>query len=44
MTVLENLLVAQHNTLMPHVGIGLLNVFGLGRYGRAERVAIDKAR
>jgi len=32
MTVLENLLVAQHNTLMPNVASGLLSVFGIGGY------------
>ena len=35
MTVLENLLVAQHNALMPNIGSGLLAVFGLG--GHAPR-------
>jgi len=44
MTVLENLLVAQHNMLMPNVGSGLLSVFGLGGHHRAEVVAIDQAR
>jgi branched-chain amino acid transport system ATP-binding protein len=44
MTVLENLLVAQHNMLMPSVVNGLLAVFGLGGHHRAERRAIDKAR
>ncbi len=44
MTVLENLLVAQHNTLMPNVGSGLLAVFGLGGHHRAEVVAIERAR
>ncbi|MBC7799631.1 MAG: ATP-binding cassette domain-containing protein, partial [Gemmatimonadaceae bacterium] len=44
MTVLENLLVAQHNALMPNVGSGLLSVFGLGGHRAAERVAIDRAR
>ena len=44
MTVLENLLVAQHNALMPNVPSGLLSVFGLGGYARAERDAIDRAR
>ena len=44
MTVLENLLVAQHNTLMPNVANGLLAVFGLGGHGRAERTAIAKAK
>jgi len=44
MTVLENLLVAQHNTLMRATGFGVLAVLGLGRYRAAERVAMDKAR
>ncbi len=44
MTVLENLLVAQHNALMPNVGSGLLAVFGLGGHHAAEIVAIDRAR
>ena len=44
MTALENLLVAQHNALMPNVPSGLLSVFGLGGYARAERSAIDRAR
>ena len=36
MTVLENLLVAQHNALMVASGLTLLGLFGLARYGRAE--------
>ena len=44
MTVLENLMVAQHNALMPSVVNGLLAVFGLGGHRAAERVALDKAR
>ena len=44
MTVLENLLVAQHNALMPNVASGLLSVFGIGGYARAESIAIDRAR
>ena len=44
MTVLENLMVAQHNVLMPNVAGGLLAVFGLGGYRRHERAAIEKAR
>ena len=44
MTVLENLLVAQHNVLMPSVASGLLAVFGLGGHARAERAAIGRAR
>jgi branched-chain amino acid transport system ATP-binding protein len=44
MTVLENLLVAQHNKLMGATGFGVLAVLGLGRYRAAERAGIDKAR
>ncbi len=43
MTVLENLMVAQHNVLMPSVANGLLAVFGLGGYRRTERAAVEKA-
>jgi branched-chain amino acid transport system ATP-binding protein len=44
MTVLENLMVAQHNMLMPSVVSGLLAVFGLGGYRAHERAGIEKAR
>jgi len=44
MTVLENLLVAQHNTLMAATGFGVLAVLGLGRYRHAEAAGLDKAR
>jgi branched-chain amino acid transport system ATP-binding protein len=44
MTALENLLVAQHNTLMAATGFGVLGVLGLGRYRQAEAEGIDKAR
>jgi branched-chain amino acid transport system ATP-binding protein len=43
MTVLENLLVAQHNAVMPGVGRGLLAVFGLGDYRAREKLAVDRA-
>lgn len=43
MTVLENLLVAQHAPLMAATGLGVLAILGLGRYRAAERHAIDKA-
>ena len=43
MTVLENLLVAQHNPLMIASGFTVLGILGLGGYGRAERAAIEKA-
>ncbi len=44
MTVLENLLVAQHNALMRASGMTVLGAFGLPTYARAERAALDKAR
>ena len=44
MTVLENLLVAQHNKLMRASGYSLFGLLGLGVYRRAERAAIDLAR
>ncbi|MGI4943624.1 MAG: ATP-binding cassette domain-containing protein, partial [Janthinobacterium lividum] len=44
MTVLENLLVAQHNRLMRSTGFGVGAVLGLGGYRRAERAAIERAR
>ena len=44
MTVLENLLVAQHNKLMLASGMSLWGILGLPNYGRAEREAIEKAR
>jgi branched-chain amino acid transport system ATP-binding protein len=44
MTVLENLLIAQHNKLMRASGFTLFGLIGLPVYARAERAAIDKAR
>ena len=44
MSVLENLLVAQHNPLMAASGYTALGIFGIGNYGRAEHAAIAKAR
>jgi branched-chain amino acid transport system ATP-binding protein len=44
MTVLENLLVAQHNPLMLASGFTFLGIFGVPSYAKAERAAIDKAR
>jgi branched-chain amino acid transport system ATP-binding protein len=44
MTVLENLLIAQHNSLMVASGYTLLGILGIGGYARAERAAIEKAR
>ncbi|WP_137125418.1 ABC transporter ATP-binding protein [Roseomonas sp. HF4] len=43
MTALENLLVAQHNTLMAATGFGIGGLIGLPGYRRAERLAIEKA-
>jgi len=44
MTVLENLLVAQHNHLMKASGYTLFGVFDLPIYRRAERLSIERAR
>ena len=44
MTVLENLLVAQHNRLMLASGYTLLGILGFPSYAAAERAAIEKAR
>ncbi len=44
MTVLENLLVAQHNPLMLASGYTVLGVLGFPSYAAAERAALDKAR
>ncbi|MBI2713102.1 MAG: ABC transporter ATP-binding protein [Rhizobiales bacterium] len=44
MTVLENLLVAQHNRLMLASGYTLLGVLGFPSYAAAERAAIETAR
>ena len=44
MTVLENLLVAQHNRLMLASGFTFLGVLGFPSYAAAERAALDKAR
>jgi branched-chain amino acid transport system ATP-binding protein len=44
MTLLENLLVAQHNKLQAATGFGVLAILGLGGYRAAERAAIDLAR
>jgi branched-chain amino acid transport system ATP-binding protein len=44
MTVLENLLVAQHNPLMSASGYTFLGVLGFPSYDVAERAALDKAR
>ena len=44
MTVLEHLLVAQHNALMHASGFSLLGLVRAGAYVRAERAAIDRAK
>jgi branched-chain amino acid transport system ATP-binding protein len=44
MTVLENLLVAQHNRLMLASGYTLLGVLGFPSFAKAERAAVEQAR
>ena len=44
MSVLENLIVAQHNKLMRASGFTLAGLFGLGGYRHAERDAVELAR
>jgi branched-chain amino acid transport system ATP-binding protein len=44
MTLLENLLVAQHNPLMRASGFTVLGLFGSPTYAKAEADSIDKAR
>jgi branched-chain amino acid transport system ATP-binding protein len=44
MTVLENLVVAQHNGLMRASGYTVWGLFGLNVYRRAERLAVEKAK
>ncbi len=44
MTVLENLIVAQHNLLMRASVFSLAGLFGLPRYRSAERAAVERAR
>jgi branched-chain amino acid transport system ATP-binding protein len=44
MTVLENLLVAQHNSLMRASGYTVFGALGLPAYTKAEGRAVDKAR
>jgi branched-chain amino acid transport system ATP-binding protein len=44
MTVLENLLVAQHNALMQASGFCIAGLLGLPRYKKAEQHALEKAR
>ncbi|GAU84049.1 branched-chain amino acid transport ATP-binding protein LivG [Bosea sp. BIWAKO-01] len=44
MTVLENLLIAQHNPLMIASGFTFLGVLGIGGYKAREKEAIEKAK
>ena len=44
MTVLENLIVAQHNKLMRASGFSVLGLLGFKQYSRAERDAVELAR
>ncbi|MBL8908485.1 MAG: ABC transporter ATP-binding protein [Rhizobiales bacterium] len=44
MTVLENLMVAQHNRLMIASGYTFAGIFGAGSYRRAEREAIELSK
>jgi branched-chain amino acid transport system ATP-binding protein len=44
MSVLENLIVAQHNKLMRASGFSVPALFGLGGYRQAERDAVELAR
>jgi branched-chain amino acid transport system ATP-binding protein len=44
MTVLENLMVAQHNVLMRASGLTIGAILGTSGFGKAERQAVDHAR
>jgi branched-chain amino acid transport system ATP-binding protein len=44
MTVLENLIVAQHNPLMHASGWSLLGLIGARSYAKAEQAAVERAR
>ncbi|NGM35450.1 ABC transporter ATP-binding protein [Methylobacterium sp. DB0501] len=44
MTVLENLLVAQHNPLMLASGFTIAGLLGLPAYRRAEKAALERAK
>jgi branched-chain amino acid transport system ATP-binding protein len=44
MTVLENLIVAQHNALMRASGYTVLGVLGFASYRHAEEAAVERAR
>ena len=43
MSVLENLIVAQHNRLMRASALSVAGLFGLGRYRKAEKEAVELA-
>jgi branched-chain amino acid transport system ATP-binding protein len=44
MTVLENLIVAQHKTLMRASGFGIKGILGLASFANAEAAALARAR
>ncbi|MGE0502385.1 MAG: ATP-binding cassette domain-containing protein [Rhizobiaceae bacterium] len=44
MTVLENLLVAQHNKLMVASGFTVLGLLGIGNYAKASRDSVELAK
>jgi branched-chain amino acid transport system ATP-binding protein len=44
MTLLENLMISQHNYLMRASGYTLAGIFGLRSYKKAEKAAIDKSK
>jgi branched-chain amino acid transport system ATP-binding protein len=44
MTILENLLVAQHNPLMVASGFTVLGILGIGGYRKAEKAAVERAK
>ncbi|MGE0613056.1 MAG: ABC transporter ATP-binding protein [Hyphomicrobiales bacterium] len=44
MTLLENLLVAQHNALMKASAFSLAGLFGLSSYRKVEREAVERAK
>ena len=44
MTVLENLMVAQHNVLMRASGLTVGAILGIGGFGKAEQEAVELAR
>jgi ABC-type branched-subunit amino acid transport system ATPase component/predicted flap endonuclease-1-like 5' DNA nuclease len=44
LTLLENLLVAQHNTLMKASGYTVLGLLGFSSYTKASKASVDKAR